>query len=59
MVLEGIKSIPDDIKASVIAKLIGDNKPNPKDELEQQILKQLQAEPDDTIEEEEETLIKE
>lgn len=59
MVLEGIKSIPDDIKASVIAKLIGDNKPNPKDELEQQILKQLQAQPDDTIEEEEETLIKE
>jgi len=50
--IENLASIPDDIKASVIKKLIGDNEANPKDKIEEQILKLLEnkSSPEESIE---------
>lgn len=52
--IENINSIPVDIKASVIRKLIGDNNPNKNDPIEQQILDLLNVEPDENDDSEEE-----
>lgn len=53
--IEGIESIPNDIKASVIKKLIGDNYPDKNDELEKNIIALLEAEPEETQEDESQT----
>lgn len=42
--VEGLTSIPLDIKASIIAKLIGDNEPDKTNETEKEILKLLEGE---------------
>lgn len=44
--IEGIESIPNDIKASVIKKLIGDNYPNSNDDVEKRIIELLNKEPE-------------
>ena len=41
--VEGLSSIPLDIKASIIAKLVGENEPNEKDPTEKKILEMLNA----------------
>lgn len=41
--VEGLSSIPLDIKASIIAKLVGENEPNEKDPTEKKILEILNA----------------
>jgi hypothetical protein len=41
--VEGLSSIPLDIKASIIAKLVGENEPNEKDPTEKKILETLNA----------------
>lgn len=52
--VEGLTSIPNDIKASVIAKLIGDNQSNPKDEVEKQILALLNNSESEIVEQDDE-----
>lgn len=47
--IEGLKSIPDDNKASIIAKLIGENEPNPKSQLETNIKKLLVEEKENNV----------
>lgn len=52
--IESLDSIPNEIKASVIRKLIGDNESNKKDEIEQEIVRLLeQPKEEDFIPEEE------